>query len=64
MITAAFFTMLIFIVALLGTEGLIHILTNPELIVASDVILYFLSAALFAVGVGYWAFNHWREFTT
>jgi hypothetical protein len=63
MITAAFFTMLIFIVALLGTEGLIHILTNPELIVASDVILYFLSAALFAVGVGYWAFNHWREFT-
>jgi hypothetical protein len=64
MITAAFFTMLIFAVALLGTEGLIHILTNPELIVASDVILYFLSAALFAVGVGYWAFNHWREFTT
>lgn len=64
MITAAFFTALIFVVALLGTEGLIHILTNPELIVASDVILYFLSAALFAVGVGYWAFNHWREFTT
>ena len=63
-ITAAFFTALIFVVALLGTEGLIHIVTNPQLIVASDVILYFLSAALFAVGVGYWAFNHWREFTT
>ena len=64
MITAAFFTMPIFIVALLGTQGPIHILTNPAPIFAPDVPLYSLSAVLFHEGVAYRAFTHRPELTT
>lgn len=46
----------------LGVEGLIYAWSNPDEVVASQVLVYFLAAAVIATGVGYWGLRHWREF--
>ncbi|MEF8757756.1 MAG: hypothetical protein V5A33_05935 [Halobacteriales archaeon] len=53
-----------FVVVTLAGEGLRYALTRPDEIVGSRLGIYFLSAGLVATGIGYWAVNHWREFTT
>lgn len=44
-------------------EGLRFGLLNPSEIVASQLIVYFVAAALFCTGFGMWFLRHWREFT-
>lgn len=47
----------------LGFEGLLYTLENPKIVLGSQLGLYFLAAGLIATGIGYWALNHWREFS-
>lgn len=51
-----------FVLVGLGAEGVIFAWHNPEAIIASQLLVYFLAAAVIATGVGYWALRHWREF--
>lgn len=62
-VTAGVFGTLAFLLVSLGIEGYIYTFNNPEDVVVSRLILYFLSASLVAAGVGYWGLRHWREFT-
>lgn len=48
----------------LGIEGLIFAWEHPDEIITSQLLVYFLSAAVIATGIGYWALRHWREFAT
>lgn len=52
-----------FILTLLAVEGVIFMSRYPEEVINSQTILYLVSAAMVGVGLGYWGFNHWREFT-
>jgi redox-regulated HSP33 family molecular chaperone len=49
------------VVLTLGGEGLLHTVRNPETLVTSHLLFYFLAAGMIATGVGYWAINHWGE---
>lgn len=46
----------------LAVEGLRYGVLYPGRIVASHLIVYFLSAALICTGLGMWSVHHWREF--
>ncbi|MFW6449000.1 MAG: hypothetical protein ACOC0X_05610 [Halobacteriota archaeon] len=46
----------------LGLEGLRFAWSNPEALIASQLLVYFLAAAAIATGLGYWVLRHWREF--
>lgn len=48
----------------LGGEGAIYAYRNPGDVFASQLVVYFLAAALVCTGTAYWGLNHWREFTT
>jgi len=50
------------LVLTLGGEGVIHAIRHPEQVVASQLLFYFLAAAMIATGLGYWAVNHLDEF--
>lgn len=63
-ITTAFFVSLFGSgIVLLAVEGVQFTLDNPDLVFGSQLVLYFLAAGLVGTGVGYWAINHWREFS-
>ena len=47
----------------LSVEGVIYGVTNPGDVVASQLVVYFLAAALICTGLGMWGLQHWREFT-
>ena len=47
----------------LAFEGIRYGFYNPEELVASQLLVYFLAAALICTGLGVWALRHWREFT-
>lgn len=47
----------------LGLEGVLFTLENPADVFGSQLLLYFLAAGLVGTGIGYWALNHWREFS-
>ena len=51
-----------FIVLSLGGEGVVYLLTNPEKLIASQLIVYLIAAGLVCTGVAYWTLRHWREF--
>ncbi|MFC6889361.1 hypothetical protein [Halorubrum trueperi] len=53
-----------FALSMLTTEGVIYTVRNPEEVFVSRLVLYFLAAGLVGTGFGYWAINHWREFTS
>lgn len=53
-----------FVLVGLGVEGVIFAVANPDAIIASQLLIYFLAAAVIATGVGYWGLRHWREFAT
>lgn len=50
-----------FIVLSLGGEGVVFLLTNPEALIASQLIVYLIAAGLVCTGVAYWTLRHWRE---
>lgn len=62
-VTTIVTSVIMFILTLLAVEGVIFSLRHPEVVINSQTILYLLSAAMVGVGLGYWGFNHWREFT-
>lgn len=47
----------------LGGEGVIYAAANPGSVFGSQLVVYFLAAALVCTGTAYWGINHWREFT-
>jgi hypothetical protein len=51
-----------FVVAALGTEGVIFTLREPSTALSSQLFPYIVAAGLVATGLGVWAARHWREF--
>jgi predicted neutral ceramidase superfamily lipid hydrolase len=51
------------VVATLAAEGVRYAVVTPSLVL-SRLLIYLVAAGLAATGIGYWALNHWREFTT
>jgi hypothetical protein len=51
-----------FVIVALGGEGLVYVLARPGRALTSQLVLYFLAAALICTAVGYWGLHHWREF--
>ncbi|WP_247007951.1 hypothetical protein [Halorientalis litorea] len=50
-----------FVAITLGSEGIVYAVRNPQQVVASQFLLYFLAAGLIGTGLGYWGINHWQE---
>ena len=44
-------------------EGLMYLYFNHENVIASQLIVYLVAAAVACTGLFYWTLNHWREFT-
>ena len=53
-----------FLVVFLSGEGLLYLARNPGELLASQLIVYLLSAGLVCTGLAYWGLRHWREFVT
>lgn len=49
------------LIALSG-EGVFYASRYPGEVFASQLVVYFLAAALVCTGTAYWSINHWREF--
>jgi len=62
-LSAGFIGVLAFISTLLSVEGVLYAIEFPERVFVSQLVLYLFAAGLIGTGVGYWALNHWREFT-
>ncbi|PSP88054.1 hypothetical protein BRC90_08825 [Halobacteriales archaeon QS_4_69_34] len=60
--TAAIVAFTSFVVVSLGVEGLLFAARSPGAVFVPGVGLSLFAAALIVAGVGYWAFEHWREF--
>lgn len=63
-VTSVTIAVLGFLLVTLSGEGLRYAMANPAELVSSQLVFYFVAAALFCSGVGFWALHHWREFTT
>lgn len=61
-VTAPIVAVVSFVLVIFGVEGVRHAVENPDSIFFSQVILYFVAAAMVATGLGYWGVRHWREF--
>jgi len=53
-----------FLIVLLSGEGVVFLVTNPDQVLASQLIVYLVSAGLVCTGLAYWGLRHWREFAT
>lgn len=53
-----------FLVVFLSGEGVVFLVNNPDALLASQLIVYLVSAGLVCTGLAYWALRHWREFVT
>ena len=62
-VTAAVISLLTFVSTSLTVEGLFFAVRHPEEVFVSQLVYYFVAAALIGTGIGYWAIQHWREFT-
>ncbi|MFB6164201.1 MAG: hypothetical protein ABEJ31_03490 [Haloarculaceae archaeon] len=63
MVTAGGAAVGTFIVLTLGGEGVMAVLRDPSQVVASQLLFYFLAAGMIGTGLGFWAINHWQEFS-
>jgi hypothetical protein len=61
---AAIAALATFVLAVLGAEGVVYALAEPDAVVASHLFVYLLSAAIIASGLGYWAVQHWQDVRT
>lgn len=52
-----------FVFITLGGEGLVYAWRDPDDVITSQLLVYFVAAAVIGTGLGYWALRHWREFT-
>lgn len=62
-VTAAVISLLAFVATSLTAEGALFAYRFPEEVFVSQLVYYFVAAALIGTGIGYWAIQHWREFT-
>ena len=53
-----------FVITALSIEGVIYAISHPGEVFTSQLVLYFLAAAMLGTGIAYWALHHWREFTS
>lgn len=53
-----------FVVVLLAGEGVAFVVDQPDELLASQLIVYLVSAGLVCTGLAYWGLRHWREFAT
>lgn len=60
-LTATITGLLTLILSVLGLEGMMYTISNPQLVFDEQLVFYFIAAALIATGVTYWAIKHWRE---
>lgn len=51
-----------FVFIALGAEGLVFAWNDPDAILTSQLLVYFVAAAVIGTGLGYWGLRHWREF--
>lgn len=51
-----------FLIVLLAGEGAVFLLREPDALLASQLIVYLVSAGLVCTGLAYWGLRHWREF--
>lgn len=51
-----------FVFVVLGGEGLVFAWHDPDAILTSQLLVYFVAAAVIGTGLGYWGLRHWREF--
>lgn len=54
--------MLGFLLVLLSGEGVVFLVQEPGALLASQLIVYLVSAGLVCTGLAYWGLRHWREF--
>lgn len=64
LMSAVMFALIAFAVVTLTVEGLVFAFQSPERVFVSQLIYYFVAAALIGTGIGYWMIRHWREFTS
>lgn len=62
-VTTLVVSIVLFVLTVLGIEGVLFTMEKPKVVINSELILYLLSASLVGVGLAYWGINHWREFT-
>lgn len=55
-------TVTIFVIVTLAGEGVTFAMAYPEQVLNSNLIVYFLAAALIGSGLAFWAIRHWREY--
>lgn len=60
--TAIIISVVVFIITMLGVEGMLYAVEQPSSVPWTEVIPYFFAAALIGTGFGFWAIRHWREF--
>ncbi|MFC6768811.1 hypothetical protein [Natrinema soli] len=46
-----------------AVEGVVFGIRNPNRILSSQLLVYFLAAGLICTALGMWCLRHWREFT-
>jgi hypothetical protein len=51
-----------FLLVLLSGEGVVFLVNEPGALLASQLIVYLVSAGLVCTGLAYWGLRHWREF--
>lgn len=51
-----------FVLVGLAGEGASHLYSSPGELLTSRLLVYFLAAALFCTGLGFWLLHHWREY--
>lgn len=61
--TAGAIAITVLVVVALSGEGVVYAAANPDRVLVSQNLLYFLAAGLVGTGLAYWAVRHWREFT-
>ncbi|MFB6354100.1 MAG: hypothetical protein ABEJ92_08450 [Halobacteriales archaeon] len=53
-----------FVLVLLSGEGVVFLVSHPGELLASQLLVYLVSAGLVCTGLAYWGLRHWREFVT
>jgi hypothetical protein len=53
-----------FVLVLLAGEGVVLLVTQPDQLLASQLLIYLVSAGLVCTGLAYWGLRHWREFVS
>jgi hypothetical protein len=48
----------------LSGEGVVYAARSPGEVLGSQLVVYFLAAALVCTGTAYWSLHHWREFAS